>query len=109
MGAAIVSHFPQLAHCADGILYHHEWYDGSGYPGGLKGDDIPLDARILAIVDAFAAMTSERPYSGALSQEKALEEIKRGAGTQFDPHLVTDFISICEKQFAAPARKDMRR
>jgi diguanylate cyclase (GGDEF)-like protein len=109
LGAAIVSHIPQLAHCVDGILHHHEWYDGSGYPKGLKGDDIPLDARILAIADAFAAMTSERSYAGALSYKKALEEIRRGAGAQFDPYLVENFLSIYGKQFATPIRKNMRR
>jgi HD-GYP domain-containing protein (c-di-GMP phosphodiesterase class II) len=60
----------------------------------LKGEDIPLEARILAIADAFATMTSERPYADALSVEEALEEIKKGAGKQFDPHLVEVFISI---------------
>jgi len=76
------------------ILYHHERYDGRGYPSGLKGEAIPLEARILNIVDAFAAMTSVRPYRDALSFEQALEELKRGAGTQFDPHLVETFLSV---------------
>jgi len=75
LGATIVSRVSQLAPCAAGILYHHEWYDGNGYPKGLKGKKIPLEARILAIADAFTAMTSERPYSAALSPEEALEEI----------------------------------
>jgi diguanylate cyclase (GGDEF)-like protein len=94
LGADIISHVPQLASCLTGILYHHERYDGSGYPSGLKGEAIPLDSRILSIVDAFAAMTSARPYRGALSFEQALEELKRGAGTQFDPNLVETFISV---------------
>jgi len=96
LGADIVSHVPQLASCMQGILYHHEHYDGNGYPLGLKGEAIPLDARILGIVDAFAAMTSARPYRDALSHEEALEELKRGAGKQFDPHLVEVFISVAK-------------
>jgi len=109
LGASIVSHIPQLAHCVAGILHHHERYDGSGYPKGLKGDDIPLDARILAITDAFAAMTSERSYSDALTYEDALEEIRRGAGKQFDPYLVENFLTIYGKLFIATTRKNMRR
>ena len=93
VGANIASRARQLAPCLAGILYHHERYDGSGYPKGLKGEDIPLEARILAIADVFAAMTSDRPYSDALAYEEALEEIKRGAGKQFDSHLVKVFLS----------------
>jgi len=93
VGAAIISHAGQLAPCVAGILYHHERYDGNGYPEGLKGEDIPLEARILAVADAFAAMTSDRPYCDALFYEEALEEMKRGARKQFDPHLVEVFLS----------------
>lgn len=93
LGATIASHARQLAPSIAGILHHHEKYDGSGYPKGLKGVEIPLEARILAIADAFAAMTDDRPYSKALSFEDALAEIKRGAGTQFDPHLVEVFMA----------------
>jgi diguanylate cyclase (GGDEF)-like protein len=94
MGADIVGHIPQLSACMPGILYHHENYDGTGYLLGLKANAIPLDARILRVVDAFAAMTSARPYRDALSQEEALDELKRGAGKQFDPALVETFISL---------------
>ncbi|MFC1907038.1 diguanylate cyclase [Chloroflexota bacterium] len=96
-GAAIAGHFHQLASCIPGILHHHEKYDGSGYPKGLTGEAIPLESRILAIADAFAAMNSDRPYSDALSYEEALEEIKRGAGSQFDPALVEAFLSMVHK------------
>jgi len=96
LGATIVSHVGNLAPYILGILHHHERYDGSGYPRGLKGEEIPLEARILAIADAFAAMTSERPFSNALSYEEALEEIKRGAGKQFDPKLAEVFLSIAQ-------------
>ena len=96
LGATIVSRVGNLAPYILGILHHHERYDGSGYPRGLKGEEIPLEARILAIADAFAAMTSERPFSNTLSYEEALEEIKRGAGKQFDPKLAEVFLSIAK-------------
>lgn len=94
LGATIAGRVRELVPCVPGILHHHERYDGSGYPKGLKGKDIPLEARILAIADAFAAMTSERRYSDTLSYEQALAEVKRGAGTQFDPDLVEVFLRL---------------
>ncbi len=93
LGASIISHVRHLAPCVPGILHHHERYDGSGYPKGLKGERIPLEARILAITDAFAAMTSERHYLTAMSPERAIEELRRHAGTQFDPSLIEVFIA----------------
>lgn len=79
------------------VLYHHERWDGKGYPKGLKGEEIPLGARILAVADAFSAMVCRRPYREPLSLEEALEEIKRHAGTQFDPLLVEVFCEIFPK------------
>lgn len=76
------------------ILYHHEHYDGSGYPFGLKGEDIPLGARIIAVADAFEAMTSNRPYRQRYTVSKAKEELIKGAGKQFDPLIVKAFIDI---------------
>ncbi len=93
LGANIAS-LCQLGTCVAGIRHHHEWYDGTGYPDGLKGDQIPLEARILAIADAFAAMTSERSYSNALTLEAALHEIKDGSGKQFDPRLADVFVLL---------------
>ena len=87
---------PGLVPCLPAILYHHEHYDGTGYPEGLKGDNIPLEARILIIADAFDAMTSPRPYRDASSREKAIEELRRSASTQFDPELVEVFIGIIQ-------------
>jgi diguanylate cyclase (GGDEF)-like protein len=105
LGADIVSNVPELASCLAGILYHHEHYDGSGYPAGLKGEAIPLDARILCIVDSFAAMTSARPYRAALSVEGAVEELKRGAGKQFDPNLVKVFIPTAQTMALVTAQE----
>lgn len=73
---------------------HHERYDGSGNPGGLRGEETPLSARIFALADAYDAMTSERPYRPALPAERALAEIAAGAGSQFDPALAEDFLLL---------------
>ncbi|MFC1978507.1 GAF and HD-GYP domain-containing protein [Chloroflexota bacterium] len=75
------------------IEHHHEWYDGSGYPNGLKGDSIPQGARILAVIDTFDAMTSDRPYRSALSTQEAVDELHKLAGIQWDPKIVESFIS----------------
>jgi HD-GYP domain-containing protein (c-di-GMP phosphodiesterase class II) len=79
------------------LLYHHERYDGSGYPFGLAQDRIPLEARIFAVVDAYDAMTSERPYRKAVSPEEALQEIKANAGIQFDPQVVAAFEGVIRR------------
>jgi diguanylate cyclase (GGDEF)-like protein/putative nucleotidyltransferase with HDIG domain len=96
LGANIVANVPSLVPCRDGILYHHEHWDGGGYPEGLKGEAIALDARILAIADAFDAMVSSRPYRDAYCHEKAIEELKKAAGIAFDPELVVVFIGIVQ-------------
>jgi diguanylate cyclase (GGDEF)-like protein/putative nucleotidyltransferase with HDIG domain len=96
LGANIVGNIPNLVPCVSTILYHHERWDGSGYPEGLKGEQIPIEARILAIADSFEAMTSARPYRPALSLEEVIKELKKGAGGQFDPKLVEVFIGIVE-------------
>ncbi len=84
----------ELANIAPAILYHHERWDGKGYPHGLKGEEIPLLSRIVAIVDAYDVMTNRRPYKKALTRRKAVEELKKCAGGQFDPQLVEIFIEI---------------
>ena len=76
------------------VRAHHERYDGRGYPDGLKGDEIPLEARIIAVVDTYDAITSERPYQPALAKKEALDELRRGAGTQFDERVVKAFIGL---------------
>ncbi|RME20644.1 MAG: HD domain-containing protein, partial [Deltaproteobacteria bacterium] len=75
------------------VLHHHERWDGSGYPNGLKGTEIPLEARIVAVADAFDAMTSHRPYRAAMAREKAIEELRASAGKQFDPEVVEAFLT----------------
>lgn len=94
IGYRIAESSPDLAHISDWILKHHEWWDGNGYPFKLKGEEIPLPCRILSIVDAFDAMTNNRPYRKALSKANALVEIVKFKGTQFDPTLVDKFIEL---------------
>jgi diguanylate cyclase (GGDEF)-like protein/putative nucleotidyltransferase with HDIG domain len=102
LGAAIASHSSQLYPCVQGILHHHEKYNGEGYPDGLKGEEIPLESRILAIADSFAAMTSMRSYSVALSYEDAVEELKSEAGKQFDPGLISIFLQAVSMKSSQP-------
>lgn len=92
-GVAILSPIEQLQDVLPAIRHHHERYDGTGYPDGLKGEEIPLQARIVAVADAFDAMVSDRPYKKGFSVQKALRVLERGAGTQFDPVVVECFSS----------------
>ena len=92
IGYRIAQSVPDLKPIADWILKHHEKWNGTGYPQGLQGFEIPLPCRIMAIVDAFDAMISDRPYRKAMSQEEAIVELKRCAGTHFDPELVDKFL-----------------
>jgi HD-GYP domain-containing protein (c-di-GMP phosphodiesterase class II) len=85
---------PYLYLALDIPYRHHEKWDGSGYPGGLKGEDIPLGARIFAVVDVYDALTSERPYRSAWTKERALEYIREQSGTQFDPKIVKAFLKL---------------
>jgi diguanylate cyclase (GGDEF)-like protein len=94
IGFNIASRAKELVSVAPYILHHHEHWDGTGYPDGLRGEEIPLECRILGIIDAFDAMTNDRPYQEGISVEEAVEEIKRGAGKQFDPYLVEKFLEI---------------
>jgi HD-GYP domain-containing protein (c-di-GMP phosphodiesterase class II) len=87
-GAAILSRARSLQKYIPAVRHHHEWFSGEGYPDGLRGDDIPLHAAIIAVADAFDAMTSARPYKNALSNEEALQELSIFAGRQFNPRLV---------------------
>ena len=93
IGYDLIKRIPFLADAAQIILMHHERWDGSGYPQGLKGRDVPLGARIFAVADSVDAITSDRPYRSALSSDHARHEIERQAGTQFDPDVVRVFLS----------------
>ena len=95
LGAQILSPVKFLHPALPIVEAHHEKWDGSGYPRGLRGEDIPLGARIFALVDAFDAMTSDRPYRRSLTFEQALEQIARAGGTQFDPEVVRCFVELC--------------
>jgi diguanylate cyclase (GGDEF)-like protein/putative nucleotidyltransferase with HDIG domain len=98
MGVGILKYIVGLRGCIDAVLYHHERYDGKGYPRGLKENDIPLDARIMTIADSYDAMTSERGYKERrLSEEEGMRELMKCAGTQFDPKLVEVFINLRQK------------
>jgi len=102
-GARIISGIPFLEDVARIVRHHHERWDGMGYPDGLKGDRIPLGARIFAVGDSFDAMTSDRPYRRGLLIDAAREEIRRCASSQFDPAVVTAFLSIPVARLAAIA------
>jgi diguanylate cyclase (GGDEF)-like protein len=92
IGHRIAQSAANLTHIADYILKHHEWWDGSGYPLGLAGEEIPLESRIMAIADAYESTTGGRPHRKAVSREEALKELRKCAGSQFDPDLVEKFV-----------------
>jgi len=106
-GVAILKHAEGLSECLAAVQYHHERYDGSGYPSGLKGEHIPLEARIMAVADAYDAMTSYRPYrEGKLSEEEAIEELKRCSDTQFDSRIIEAFIPLRRARIKAEQRRE---
>lgn len=98
IGYRIAISSPELLPVAESILYHHERWDGKGYPQKLSGESIPLHARILAVADAYDAMTEDRAYRKAMPHEQAVEEIIRNAGSQFDPHIVTAFLEVVQEK-----------
>ena len=97
-GARILSYVKEFSILVPIVLHHHEWYDGSGYPGGLKGIDIPSGARITSVADAYDTMVTKRPYRDAISSREACEELRRNAGTQFDPVIVEVWCKLVEKE-----------
>ena len=96
-GGEILKSFTLIEHVEEGALYHHERYDGKGYPRGLKGEDIPLLGRILAVCDSFDAMTTKRTYKEAMSIDYAISELEHNKGTQFDPKLAEAFIELLKE------------
>ena len=101
IGYRLIEQVPALAPVAPAILHHHERYDGGGYPTGLKGEQIPLEARIVCVADAFSAMTADRPYRARMPMSDACEELQRNAGTQFDPEIVRIFVEEVNKRPSA--------
>ena len=97
-GAEILKDFTLVDHVVDGTRYHHERYDGKGYPDGLKGEEIPLFARIIGVADAFDAMTSNRVYRNHMDNDYVMNEMKRGRGTQFDPVALDAFLRLVDKK-----------
>jgi len=103
IGATILSPIKELAPAILGVKYHHEKYDGTGYPEGLKADQIPLVASIISVADTFDAITTNRPYRKGLSREEAIEEIEKASGTQFDPEIAQAFIELYREKYLPTA------
>jgi putative nucleotidyltransferase with HDIG domain len=109
LGAHVISRVKELKEVAKIVRHHHERFDGGGYPDGLADDHIPLGARVVAIADAFGAMTEERPFRGMFTLEEALAELESGAGSQFDPKLVEVFVKLARGKTAQwPVAHDER-
>ncbi len=96
VGHTLLSHVAPLDEVANVVLHHHEWWNGTGYPDALAGEEIPLPSRIICVVDAYCAMTTRRSYKDAFSVERARDELQRYAGTQFDPQVVEAFLAIID-------------
>ncbi|MDI6762512.1 MAG: GAF domain-containing protein [Thermodesulfobacteriota bacterium] len=96
MGAEIIDHIKQLKNIIPGVKYHHEQLDGTGYPEGLKGEKIPIIAKIVSVADTYDAMTTDRPYRRGLNKELAIKELRRCSGTQFDKEVVEAFVKAYE-------------
>ena len=108
LGGILVRDLVNAELVADGVRYHHERWDGQGYPEGLTEDEIPLIARVVAIADAYSAMTTSRPYRRALSPATALSRLSAARGSQLDPRLVDIFVLAMESQSEPPVPSDDR-
>jgi HD-GYP domain-containing protein (c-di-GMP phosphodiesterase class II) len=108
-GFKIMSQIPAMKEFLPGMYMHHEMIDGRGYPQGLKGDEIPLMARIVSVADTFDAMTTDRPYQQAMKFEDALALIKKFVGTRYDERVVASLVAACESGQVAPGRVRLKR
>jgi HD-GYP domain-containing protein (c-di-GMP phosphodiesterase class II) len=102
-GAEVFGKQPALGEIARAVRHHHERFDGSGYPDGLRGDEIPLFSRIILVAETYEAMTHHRPYRRALSPEEATRRLRESAGSQLDPEIVKQFLAILATE--APAER----
>jgi HD-GYP domain-containing protein (c-di-GMP phosphodiesterase class II) len=96
LGAHLLGPLGMPSEISQAIRHHHEWWDGTGYPDGVAGEEIPIDARIIAVADAFDAMSCDRPYRHALRRDVVIAEFRRYAGIQFDPGIAKVFLSLLE-------------
>jgi len=101
VGKRLLESVMRLRGALPAVVHHHERWDGTGYPDGLKGEETPLLARAIALCDAYQAMVVDRPYRKAMSQAAAFAQLRAGAGTQFDPYLVEVFVGAMQRQGAA--------
>jgi putative nucleotidyltransferase with HDIG domain len=108
-GAEILTELPALAQYAGIVRAHHERWDGTGYPNGLRGEEIPFEARVVAVADAFHAMISRRPYRDAISQRDAMEILRAGAGTQWDPVVTAAMLDVLDAPRNAARREVANR
>lgn len=108
LGYLLLQEYPFLEGAAEVVLYHHEWFNGQGYPFGLKGEEIPLAARIFSLADTLDAIISDRPYRPGRNFEAAASEIEKGSGSQFDPGIVDIFLSIPEERWLKVRHQALR-
>jgi HD-GYP domain-containing protein (c-di-GMP phosphodiesterase class II) len=101
VGESMLKDKKEFKNILPAVRHHHERWDGKGYPDGLKGNDIPLEARIISVVDSFDAIVSDRPYRKGVAPDKAIDELKRCAGTQFDPQIVSTFSQLVSDEYLA--------
>jgi HD-GYP domain-containing protein (c-di-GMP phosphodiesterase class II) len=101
-GAEILASMPGLEPVATIVRYHHEHWDGAGYPDGLAGERIPLASRVISVCDAYDAMTSDRPYRPALTEREAIDQLRAGAGSQFDPRVVDRLVAVLDGRDGSP-------
>jgi len=105
----VLGQIRSIAEATPAIVHHHEHFDGSGYPDGLAGEEIPVVSRILLVTDAFDAMTTDRPYRKAMPVEAAVEELERNCGNQFDPRVVEAFLEVLSRHGPQPLNSDKQR